>query len=404
MPAGITGASLWIYNPSFVEGKGAFGGNESLEIYPKTQTATGGGVAASNGYEDAPSFYFSTTYTLYSVSSLLRSLSDSQLVSRTYPPYDGYGRDLALHGCTAGSNPVYDPYWQDYRTGGATATSNSYHNPGGIVAGQGCFDLGTNTAPSWDASAPAPCYLQWCTIATNLAPGTIASSSEATGLVTNTAEYHSTTTDGSGTHLYSVKICPTSGLSTPLSCGTGAAGSNPASRCLAGTIWRLRSLRRWATRRPIPRIQQPLVSRRQSTRYTCLDLGCIQTAYAGRTVNIRLFDPGDGSGDIYIGVVAPSASGATVSYPSWVPTTTIDGDTVVHARFSSLNYNAFDGLWLDATVSLPATYTGNCQTGAGGTGWFQLVYASANGTPGDWVGVSFTLVGSPLHLVPPILG
>jgi hypothetical protein len=51
--------------------------------------------------------------------------------------------------------------------------------------------------------------------------------------------------------------------------------------------------------------------------YTCLDPGCIPTAYAGRTATLSLFDPGDGFGsDIYIGVVRPAGSGATVTYPS----------------------------------------------------------------------------------------
>ena len=325
VPAGITGASLWIYNPSFVNGKGDFGGNESLDIYPKTHTATGGGVAASNGYEDAPSFYFSTTYTLYSVSSLFDRSSDSQLVSKTYPPYDGYGPDLTLHGCSAGSNPVYDPYWEEYLTGGVTATPNSYHNPGGIVAGQGCFDLSTNTAPSWDAAAPAPCYRQWCTIATNLAPGTYRLVVEATGLVTNTPEYHSTTTDGSGTHLYSVKVCPTSGLGNPLSCGTGAVGSNPGVSLFG---WNNMEVAFTAPMgQETPSSSNPATSCVASavTPYTCLDLGCIQTAYAGRSVNIRLFDPGDGSGDLYIGVIAPPGSGVTVSYPAWVPTRRLTG-------------------------------------------------------------------------------
>jgi hypothetical protein len=57
-------------------------------------------------------------------------------------------------------------------------------------------------------------------------------------------------------------------------------------------------------------------------------------------------------------------------------------------------------LWVDVTLKLPATYTGNCLTGAGGTGWWQIIYANANSaSPSDVVGISFTLVGSPVHLV-----
>jgi hypothetical protein len=48
---------------------------------------------------------------------------------------------------------------------------------------------------------------------------------------------------------------------------------------------------------------------------------------------------------------------------------------------------------------LPPGYTGNCQAGTSGTGWWQMIYASANGTPGDQVGVKFSLTGSPIHLL-----
>ena len=47
--------------------------------------------------------------------------------------------------------------------------------------------------------------------------------------------------------------------------------------------------------RPVPRRPHP------GTPYTCLDLACIPTSYAGRTLSVQLFDPGDGSGDIYVG-------------------------------------------------------------------------------------------------------
>jgi hypothetical protein len=72
----------------------------------------------------------------------------------------------------------------------------------------------------------------------------------------------------------------------------------------------------------------------------------------------------------------------------------------VHARFGAAGYNEFNGLWVDATMSLPPSYTGNCQTGAGGTGWWQIMYTGA-GSPHDVVTILVTLVGSPVHLVPP---
>src|SRR5262249_45345599 len=101
-----------------------------------------------------------------------------------------------------------------------------------------------------------------------------------------------------------------------------------------------------------------------------------------------------------------SGSGATVAYPSWLPNnvqTTIDGERVIHSWFGNPGYNEFNGLWLNATVSLPSNYTGDCQTGTGGTGWWQLLYAGT-AAPNDYIDVDFTLVGSPVHLMPPQLG
>ncbi|HST89330.1 MAG TPA: hypothetical protein VLJ14_13220, partial [Ktedonobacterales bacterium] len=127
--------------------------------------------------------------------------------------------------------------------------------------------------------------------------------------------------------------------------------------------------------------------------------------YAGRAVDVRLFDPGDGGGDIFLGVVQAGKGSAGVTY-NFVPAAnqvTADGETVVHTRFASTTsgtgttpaYNAFNGLWLDATISLPPSYVGNCL--ANGTGWWQLIYIGND--PHDKIAVTFSLVGSPVHLV-----
>ena len=141
------------------------------------------------------------------------------------------------------------------------------------------------------------------------------------------------------------------------------------------------------------------------TGYTCLDMACIPTSYAGRTLSIQIFDPGDGSGNIYVGIAEPGVGTADVTYPGLDPSyiATIDGDSVVHARFctpiTGPDYNAFNGVWLTAAVTLPANYTGDCSSGPSSTGWWQMIYASANGTPGDVVGMKLSLTGSPVHLL-----
>lgn len=396
VPSGITNASLWVFNPDFIPGTGLDG----LRTYPSMLDPSGNGISSLNGHYDAPPLYYNTTYTLYKVNATYDRTSDVAQsltlvpgsTSLTFPPYDGYSSDDSLHGCGA-ANTVYDPFWQ------GNATQNSYFNTGSVPSG-GCVNLSLNAAPAWRSTAPPPCFMRWCALTTNLGPGTYRLVIEATGLVSNTTAYTSTTTDGWGTSLYALKICPTSGISTPVSCGNGAAGSNPGVSLYG---WNNMDISVEAPLQPLtPDPTNPATSCAQTngTPYTCIDLACIPTSYAGRLVILRIFDLGDGGGDLYAGVVAPPGSTASVLYEPWAPLSTQDGDSVVHTHFSSPSYSSYNGLWLDVTLKLPATYTGNCLTGAGGTGWWQMIYANANGAnPGDWVGISFTLVGSPVHLV-----
>jgi putative Flp pilus-assembly TadE/G-like protein len=423
VPPTITGgASVWIYNPSFVPTDNA-AGTDYFNFYPAAngmKDPFGNGVTY-NGHQDAPPFYFSVTYTIYAITDLYDRTTDSQVTSVTYPPYDFFSvsanpggsatsdglTDLQSHGCAGSPTVAYDPYWLDYQNGTVNSTPNSYHNAGSVDdgGGKGCFDLNSSTPPSWHTSAPAPCWLKWCMLGAHLAPGTYRLVVEATGLVSNTADYRSGTTDGWGTHRYAVKVCPTSTIVDPIGnhCPTGATGSDPGVSIFGWNNMEASFATPLAVLTPSATDPTTSCAQTNASPYACLDLGCIQTAYAGRQVDIRLFDLGDGSGDLFAGVTPPSGSGATVTYPGFVPAGTVDGVAVVQTHFTMPRpYNELNGRWLDVTATLPPSYTGNCQTGAGGTGWWQLIYASATGgSPGDWLNVSFSLVGSPVHLVLP---
>ena len=396
VPAGITNASLWVFNPSFIAGVGL----DSLRTFPSMLDPQGNGISSTNGHYDAPPFYYNTTYTLYRVTATYDRTSDvaqsltlvSGSTSLVFPPYDGNSSDDTLHNCS-GSNVVYDPMWQ------GNATKNSYFNTGSVPPG-GCVDLSLNTAPSWRPTAPPPCFMRWCALTTGLGPGTYRLVIEATGLVSNTTAYTSTTTDGSGQSLYALKVCPTSGIATPVSCGNGAVGNNPGVSLYGWNNMDITVQTPLQALQPDPNDPATSCAQTNGTPYTCLDLACIPTSYAGRLVILRIFDLGDGSGDLYAGVVAPAGSTASVQYEPWAPLSTQDGDSMVHTHINSPSYSSYNGLWLDVTLQLPATYTGNCLTGPTGTGWWQIIYANATGAnPSDVVGISFTLVGSPVHLV-----
>jgi hypothetical protein len=398
VPQGAGSATLWVFNPSFIP-SGTGGSFDHFNVGQSGDTTyfegpSGQGIKDFTGSFDAPPFYYNITYSLYQVTSFYDRSSDQLVGSAlTYPPYDDESADLTAHSCTSGQ--VYDPYWN----GGAT--TNSY-NPQ-IVAGSGCLTLSTSTpGTGYGSTAPAPCWKQWCALYPALAPGTYRLVIEATGLLSTTSAYTSTLTSGYGAHSYALKLCP-SASTTPISCSDGATGGNPG---LGLSAWNNMDFyfSSGLTSGP-PNAADPSTTcttqTSPTTGYTCLDLACIPTSYAGRTLTVQFFDPGDGSGDLYIGLSEAGVGSGSVSYPGLAASyiSTIDGDTVVHAHFSSPSYTAFNGIWLTAAVTLPPSYTGNCQAGPSGTGWWQMVYASANGTPGDQVGVSFSLTGSPVHLL-----
>jgi hypothetical protein len=144
----------------------------------------------------------------------------------------------------------------------------------------------------------------------------------------------------------------------------------------------------------------------------------IPATYAGRTVTLSVFDPGDshGHGDnMYIMIVPPDPCIA-VTYPTasgspthhWVRTATYGGTifpaiagacsqsttAVFSARQNGgpqVSDEIYNGLWVPATFKLPSTFTG---------GQFWLDEYSLQGKNFDEQAVTVTLAGgSPVHLI-----
>jgi hypothetical protein len=116
------------------------------------------------------------------------------------------------------------------------------------------------------------------------------------------------------------------------------------------------------------------------------DLGEIPAAYAGKTLNFSLFDPGDGGGNIFLRILDPS--GNAVPFPSWVRTVTGSGGTEIDATNQFYN-----GLWLHLPIAIPTTYNPSPPND-----WWQIEYLT-NGTPNDTISISISLSGNPIHLV-----
>lgn len=415
----ISSASLWIFNPYYMPQDSSssvdhFQDNGASNFYqgPKEE---GIGTAFDGQHHDAPLFFFNTTYTLYKVTNLYDRSSDAKVWSKTYQPFDDTSSDLAKHNCPAGT--VYDPYWD------GAQTPNTYFNAGAIpgVGGPG-NDGGCDQPPSCEQPQTDPITGQnalnwnlWCNTGYTLTQGLYRLVVEVTGLLAHTTAYNATLQDGYGQHAYALKLCNGTPASA-VGCDNGAGGAGQYTNSNL-TIFGWNNIditvqQKLGNTAADPNKPQNSCVTNTNYLYACVDLGCIPSVYAGRTVTAQLYDPGDGGGDLYLGLVAPPGSGSdvTISPPSYVTAlsgATYDGDTVVQSHFSG-GYRPFNGLWLDFTIRLASTYQGNCPasgvSGGSYSGWFQMVYMSNNGNPTDKLAIQFTLVGSPVHLVPPTLG
>jgi hypothetical protein len=419
----ISGASLWIFNPYYMpqDSSGSVdhfqdSGTGAPNYYQDPYTEQGIGNNFDGSHHDAPLFFFNTTFTLYKVTNLYDRTSDVQVWSQTYQPLDDTSADLTAHHCPAGT--IYDPYWEGAQTPNTYYQASQIPNPGGSGALGGCDTPPACEQPQFDAFANTMAlnWSLWCQAPYTLTQGVYRLVVEVTGLPAHTSAYTSTLQDGYGQHAYALKLCNGAPV-TPINCDNGAGGTGQFTNTnLTIYGWNnvdITAQQTLGNAAPNPNNPQNSCVSNANDKYACIDLGCIPSTYAGRTVTAQLFDPGDGGGNLYLGVVPPSAgiNDVTISPPSYVTSLsgpTYDGDKVVQAHNNG-GYTPFNGLWLNFTIKLASTYSGSCPSSgvSGGTypGWFQLVYMSDNGgNPGDKLAIQFTLVGSPVHLVPPSLG
>ncbi|HEX9412650.1 MAG TPA: Tad domain-containing protein [Ktedonobacterales bacterium] len=433
--------SLFIYNPTYVPQDVPATGSPPLDHFLDQGTtpgyyqgprAEGIGTRFDGVHHDAPLFYYDTTVTLYTVNSQYQPgynlVACYPATGLTFHPYDATTADLTAHGCstatilgggTMANRPaqVYDPLWN-----GAN-TANTYHTPGVGMTGTGaCRTVASDpTDPFATGFTGAGCMLQWCKISPpgGLNPGTggglFRLVIEATGLTAATSDYTSSSLDGWGQHAYSLKLCADPAATTPYSCGngsnaTGAGQYNTAPLALFG--WNNADVvyqDLLSTRTPNKNYPQSACVNTNTTPYACLDLGCISSVYAGRDVTARIYNLGSssGTGDVYVAVVPPAGSTATVApMPAYIPTFPggIDGNSpAAQARDSTNTYRLYTGRWLNFQLHMPSDYKVNCTTTGNGTGWWQVMFASVAGVqPNDKVGIQLILTGSPLHLVPPL--
>ncbi len=372
IPAADAGASLWVYNGNFVPyiaSSNNCHGKQSVDTFFKTLSCSNWypnyGTLTFNGKFDDPSFYYYTTFTLYSVTSLyfrnldqpvkctgcVAPLTAGQNVQRTFHPYDEMTADLQFHGCT--SSQAYD------------LSDFSSYSGGGITPTKGCV------------STPQ-CQLSWCNIAQGLPAGTYRLAVEAS---TYSQQSGTTLLSGWGQHGYGIKVCSPA-LTTYT---TGAAvGCAPGGNIAA---WNDMDIN-FAFPSANANNTLPLVE--------------VPNTYAGRSVTISLFDLCDSvaSNNCYAEIIPPTTASdtgtpnptITVNYPTGVRTGTNPCDNNLAIYGANNGDNIYNGLWLNTTIQLPPNYQG---------GVWTLNVCTSQGTAQDTVGMKFTLLGSAVYLVPP---
>ncbi len=380
--------SVWVFNPSFIPNDPSSCQGYQVPDQFFTNTNCTGYYAAYSPLAlpspgvlfDDPRLYFQATYTMYQVTNLWDRSGDVQYVDGPSPkefsgvpqiPYDQMTNDLVAHGCSTSGNQVY----QLPTTLGGT---------GSCVA--------NTTGNQFD----------WLKIADNIGP----TSTDANGiwrLAVEATDYNPWNDPtcglfscGWGMHAYGIKLCPAK-----------YNQNNGIDNCVAPA---------GATINPWNNMTLDLTF--QSANFTNqIPLADLPAQFAGRTITVNVFDPGDShghGGNSYM-LLLPPATGdngqpnppLTVNYQSpsnppvqWERTAPFPGSpgTNLTSVYTSANStgttdsdNIYNGLWVTAQVTLPPDYQG---------GQWWLNFYHDQGKDFDEVCISISLNGgSPVHLV-----
>ncbi|HVV36922.1 MAG TPA: pilus assembly protein TadG-related protein [Acidimicrobiales bacterium] len=126
-------------------------------------------------------------------------------------------------------------------------------------------------------------------------------------------------------------------------------------------------------------------------------LARIDPQYAGKTLSVSLYDPGDGaSGTYYVNILKPGGATVGCSYGIRGATPVAASPCRILTRTSS-GTNTYNGKWLDITIAVPTTYT--CTTDC----WWKVLYefngVTRGSSPNDRTVWTATITGDPVHLV-----
>lgn len=134
-------------------------------------------------------------------------------------------------------------------------------------------------------------------------------------------------------------------------------------------------------------------------------LAQVDAVHAGKTLEIRLFDPGDVGGNAFLRVKRPTGTGYVTTSFDFRANGGIgaqSGSNVTQIQTSVNGQEQYDDSWITITVPIPATYGQGGVTPPGETepGWWKIEYqVTSNGN--DTAVWEVNIRGNPVHLIVP---
>ena len=133
-------------------------------------------------------------------------------------------------------------------------------------------------------------------------------------------------------------------------------------------------------------------------------LAQVEAAHAGKTLEIKLFDPGDIT-NTTLRIKIPTSTG--YSYATFTFTATgssggapTSGGPTTSIQTSNSSTKFYNNQWLTLSVQIPSNYTAPTPPGEPGAGWWKIEYATL-GSGQDITTWEVNIRGNPVHLIVP---
>src|SRR5205823_13757362 len=128
------------------------------------------------------------------------------------------------------------------------------------------------------------------------------------------------------------------------------------------------------------------------------------SVHAGKTLEIKLFDPGDVS-NTTLRIKQPTSSGYTDATFRFTATGSsggapVSGGPQTSLQTSNSSTNFYNNQWVTLSVSLPSNYTAATPPGESEPGWWKIEYTVGT-TGSDVTTWEVNIRGNPVHLVVP---